>query len=59
MISKHVLSRIEMLLLSLHDCNLDSSNICIKEYEKECLYSLYPDYGKTVDSIQVIFLMDC
>lgn len=59
MISKHVLSRIEMLLLSLHDCNLDSSNIFVKEYEKECLYSLYPDYGKTVDSVQVIFLMDC
>ncbi|KNB45982.1 nicotinate nucleotide adenylyltransferase [Blastocystis sp. subtype 4] len=44
--------RIDMLLLSLRDCNLDSSNIYVKEYEKECLYSLYPDYGKTEDTVQ-------
>ena len=44
-----------MLLLSLHDFDLDSRNIYVKEYEKECLYSLYPDYGKTEDSVQVLY----
>lgn len=42
-----------MLQLSLEDCGLTDRNVYVKEYEKECLYSLYPDYGKTVQTVAV------
>ena len=45
--------RIAMLQLSLEDCGLADRNVYVKEHEKECLYSLYPDYGKTVQPIAV------
>lgn len=42
-----------MLQLSLKDGGLANRNVYVKEYEKECLYSLYPDYGKTVQTVAV------
>ena len=42
-----------MLQLSLEDCGLANRNVYVKEYEKECLYSLYPDYGKIVQTVAV------
>ena len=49
-----------MLQLSLEDCGLANRNVYVKEYEKECLYSLYPDYGKTVRRLQwdLVYLMN-
>lgn len=48
-----VSDRIAMLNLSLRDCALENMNVHVKEYEKECLYDLYPNYGNGVESIQV------
>lgn len=42
-----------MLQLSLEDCNLANRNVYVKEYEKECLYSLYPDYGNSIQTVAV------
>ena len=48
-----------MLQLSLEDCGLADRNVYVKEYEKECLYSLYPDYGKTVQTVAVRSCISC
>ena len=50
---KRSYGRIALLQLSLEDCGLANRNVYVKEYEKECLYSLYPDYGKTVQTVAV------
>ena len=42
-----------MLELSLQDCSLSGKNIFVKEYEKDCLYDLYPEYGKSIETVNV------
>ena len=42
-----------MLELSLQDCSLTGKNIFVKEYEKDCLYDLYPEYGKSIETVNV------
>ena len=42
-----------MLELSLKDCNMDNTNIYIKEYEKECFESLFPGCSPSDTTISV------
>ena len=47
-------SRIAMIKLALQDCGLDNQNVFVKEYEKDCLYSLYPNFDTTKEGVSVI-----
>ena len=42
-----------MLDLSLKDCSLDTRNIFVKTYERECFYDLYPSSSPTDPHISV------
>lgn len=42
-----------MLELSLKDCNMENTNIYIKEYEKDCFESLFPGCSPSDTTISV------